>query len=345
MRFRYVVVADVAEVAVRSVDNRAARNAVIAFGGPEALTQREALAIFEDAFAKRCTVTEVPEEALEAQWAAAPDPFSRSFAALMLGVATRRRRIADTFSLTMRVTVCELHDEPDAFAADWSALCAHVGRERSDLVLLPEMLFGRWFAVTRPFDERRWSEAIDAHHRWAPRITELGASAVIHTRPTERSERRLNEAVVVTAEGPRAVHDKRYLPDEEGYWEASWYEAGDSAFEPFVLVGATLGAAICTEMWMLDVSRQYGLRGADIIAVPRVPASSRERWLVGGAFCMSSNRSGVSTAGDAFAGQGWIIDPEGDVLAVTSDAEPFTTRDIDLARSAEAKTTYPRYVW
>jgi N-carbamoylputrescine amidase len=106
-------------------------------------------------------------------------------------------------------------------------------------------------------------------------------------------------------------------------------------------------------MWMLDVSRQYGLRGADIIAVPRVtPASSRERWLVGGraaaivsgAFCVSSNRSGVSVAGDAFGGQGWIIDPEGDVLAVTSDAEPFATHELNLARSAEAKTTYPRYV-
>jgi uncharacterized protein YbjT (DUF2867 family) len=87
VRFRYVAVADVAEVAVRCVDNPAARNAVIAFGGPEALTQREALTRFEDAFGKRFTVTELAEEALQARWAAAPDPFSRSFAALMLGVA------------------------------------------------------------------------------------------------------------------------------------------------------------------------------------------------------------------------------------------------------------------
>ena len=86
-RFRYVAVADVAEVAVRCVDDPAARNAVIAFGGPDALTQREALAIFEEAFAQRFTVTELPGEALERQWAGAPDPFSRSFAALMLGVA------------------------------------------------------------------------------------------------------------------------------------------------------------------------------------------------------------------------------------------------------------------
>ena len=253
----------------------------------------------------------------------------------------------------MRVTVCQLHDEPDAFASDWTALSAYVRRERSELVLLPEMAFGRWFAVTRPFDERRWREAIDAHQTWMPRIDELGAPTVICTRPTERLGRRRNEMIVMTADGARGVHDKRYLPDEDGYWEATWYEAGDGVFEPFAIGEATLGAQICTEMWMLNESRQYGLRGVDVIVVPRVtPASSRERWLVGGraaamvsgAYCVSSNRSGISTGGDPFGGQGWIIHPDGDVLALTSDAEPFATRDIDLAQSAAAKSTYPRYV-
>ena len=87
VRFRYVAVADVAEVAVRCIDHPAARNAVIPFGGPEALTQRDALLRFEEVFGRRFTVSEVPEEALEARWTAAPDPHSRSFAALMLGVA------------------------------------------------------------------------------------------------------------------------------------------------------------------------------------------------------------------------------------------------------------------
>ena len=104
---------------------------------------------------------------------------------------------------------------------------------------------------------------------------------------------------------------------------------------------------------MLDVSRQYGLRGVGLILVPRAtPVTSRERWLVGGrvaaivsgAYCLSSNRSGVSGAGDEFGGQGWIIDPDGEVLAVTSDAERFVTLNVDLQRAADAKATYPRYV-
>lgn len=86
VRFRYVSVYDVAEVAVQCVDNPAVRNAVVAFGGPEALTQREAVRLFERGFGRSFTVTEIPEDALERQFAAAQDPWSASFAGLMLGV-------------------------------------------------------------------------------------------------------------------------------------------------------------------------------------------------------------------------------------------------------------------
>ena len=36
----------------------------------------------------------------------------------------------------MKVTVCQLHDEPDALPWDWERLVAHTHTEHSDLVLL-----------------------------------------------------------------------------------------------------------------------------------------------------------------------------------------------------------------
>lgn len=87
VKFRYVAVSDVAEVAASCVDHPSAHNKVIPFGGPEPLSQREALQRFEQAFAKTFTVTEVPEEILETRWTEAPDPFSKSFAGLMLGIS------------------------------------------------------------------------------------------------------------------------------------------------------------------------------------------------------------------------------------------------------------------
>lgn len=43
-------------------------------------------------------------------------------------------------------------------------------------------------------------------------------------------------------------------------------------------------------------------------------------------------------------GLGWVIDPEGHVLGVTSPKEPFLTVEIDLDLADEAKQTYPRYL-
>jgi len=38
-----------------------------------------------------------------------------------------------------------------------------------------------------------------------------------------------------------------------------------------------------------------------------------------------------------FGGQGWIIDPEGNVLDVTSDQKPFITREINLTFAEQSK--------
>jgi len=86
-RLRYVAVSDVAELAVQALTTPAARDATIPFGGPEELSQRDAVQIFEKVYGKPFAVTEVSEPELEAQWRSAEDPFQKSFAALLLGVA------------------------------------------------------------------------------------------------------------------------------------------------------------------------------------------------------------------------------------------------------------------
>jgi uncharacterized protein YbjT (DUF2867 family) len=83
----YIAVADVAELAVQSLTRPFASKATIPFGGPEPMSQRDAVKLFEEAFGKKFAVTDVPEQALEAQWKAAEDQLQKSFAALMLGVA------------------------------------------------------------------------------------------------------------------------------------------------------------------------------------------------------------------------------------------------------------------
>ncbi len=253
----------------------------------------------------------------------------------------------------MRATVCQLSDEPSVFGVDWAALRRHVEQHKSDLVLLPEMPFATWFATEREFSPKLWGAAIAEHAHWKERLSDLAPATVLSTEPVERNGRRLNEAFVWSAGRAMPAHHKRYLPEEDGFWEASWYEQGDGAFDLADAAGARVGFQVCTELWTLAEARKYGLAGADIIAAPRAtPASSVERWIVAGraaamlagAFCLSSNRSGVSRGGFKFGGAGWIIGPDGEVLAVTSEAEPIITHEIDLEEARAAKSTYPRYV-
>lgn len=253
----------------------------------------------------------------------------------------------------MRVTVCELRDEAAGFAQDWAALAAHARAERSDLVLLPEMPFAPWFALTRTFEAAVWDAAVAAHAHWLTRLPELAPAAVAGSRPVTVEGRRLNEGFLWSpADGYRAVHHKYYLPEDEGFWEASWYARGPAEFEPCDLGPARLGMLICTELWFPQRARAYGQAGAHLVLVPRATGKPTvDKWLAGGRVCavvagayaLSSNH--VSEAPELdLGGQGWAIGVDGEVLAVTSRAQPFATVEIDLDHAARAKHTYPRYV-
>jgi uncharacterized protein YbjT (DUF2867 family) len=74
---------DVAQFAVASLDNPAARNATIELGGPEALSQLQMVQIFEELGGRPFEVEYVPEAALADQQATATDPMQQSFAGLM----------------------------------------------------------------------------------------------------------------------------------------------------------------------------------------------------------------------------------------------------------------------
>lgn len=78
---------DVARAAAAAVSEPAARNMVVEIGGPQALSQREVVRMFEAAGAGEITTESVAESALESQLNAATDPLEKSFAGLMLQCA------------------------------------------------------------------------------------------------------------------------------------------------------------------------------------------------------------------------------------------------------------------
>lgn len=212
-----------------------------------------------------------------------------------------------------------------------------------DLVVLPELAFMPWLCATREVDPVAWARAAEEQH--LERLADIPASVVVGT----RANGRFNEAFTFTADtGLQVLHQKTYLPDEEGFWEASWYDRGPVSFQVIDTPAGRVGTSVCTEMWFT----QHAFAGADIIAVPRAtPIETTEKWLAGGmahavtsgAFCVSSNRS-EAVSGTTMGGAGWIADPDGTMLAVTSAVQPVIVADLDLEVARTAKSTYPRYV-
>ena len=255
----------------------------------------------------------------------------------------------------MKVTVCELHDNLEDFEGDWQNLVVHVKNEKSDLLLLPEMPFYPWMADTDQVNPNIWREAVLTHEKWMSNFNSLEKIIIIGTRPVIISGHFFNEAFIWSQGiGYRNVHKKYYLPNEQGFWEATWYERGEKKFSTIVLNDICIGFLICTELWFTEHARTYAKQGIQLLVCPRASLfSTLEKWILAGrvaaimsgAYCLSSNHRGFSKHGVEFGGKGWIIEPEnGDVLGTTSPENPFLTLEIDLKNADKAKKTYPRDV-
>ncbi|HEX2716188.1 MAG TPA: SDR family oxidoreductase [Gemmatimonadaceae bacterium] len=84
-KISWISLGDVAEFAVRVVDDPKAANSVIELGGPEALSPREVVRVFEEESGRTFRVQQVPEDAIASQPAA--DSFQRAFSSLMRSYA------------------------------------------------------------------------------------------------------------------------------------------------------------------------------------------------------------------------------------------------------------------
>ena len=255
---------------------------------------------------------------------------------------------------TFDVAVCELPAELSPGSPEWRSFCDAVAGAAPDLLLLNEMPFGPWISSRADFDEATWQRSLEHHAQGLARLEELGAGAVAGSRPCRLGDRRVNEAFVWTREtGLSGVHTKQFFPNEEGYYEARWFQAGPRRFAPLPIAGLTAGFLICTELMFNEHARRCGRAGADVVLVPRAAGDrSLGRWLVAarmaaivsGAYVLSSNRAGADSRGQIFGGTGWIIDPSGEVVGATSPTAPLAIHRIDVATVRRAQAEYPCYV-
>ncbi len=237
----------------------------------------------------------------------------------------------------------------------WEAFATRIRNTAADAILLNEMPFGRWVSAEPEFDRTTITGIQQLHDEGLRYLSELNKSIIFGTRAASHDGCSVNEGFVweSTPGASRPVHTKQFFPDEAGYYEARWFERGETHFQTVTAGAITAGFMICTEVMFNEWARHYGRNGANLILVPRAtPAGSIKRWqiamamaaVVSGCYVASSNRAGDDGYGQRFAGRGWIYDPSGDLIAETSPEHPVATAELDLALVELAQREYPCYV-
>jgi N-carbamoylputrescine amidase len=255
----------------------------------------------------------------------------------------------------MRVTVCQLRNNKNDLEHDWQRLIKYLASADSNLLLLPEMPFSPWLAETDQIDEKKWNQSVAEHDHWLSKLEELPVSLIAGTRPVLEGDKRYNEGFLWDSQqGYQPVHRKVNLPNEEGWWEASWYDKGPGNFDIVDVGDCRIGFLICSELWFNEHAREYMKQNVDILVTPRAtPIASVEKWitagktasLVSGAYSLSSNFAPTQESSIDWGGKGWVIEPfEGEILVKTNAQLPFQTVEIDLSIAREAKFSYPRNI-
>jgi N-carbamoylputrescine amidase len=248
--------------------------------------------------------------------------------------------------------ISETFWEPDGGGRLRDRLAEAVERG-ADLAVLPELPFNRWSPATKEPDEA------DAEPMDGPRSrTQAEAAAeggiglvggIIHRDP--ESGRRTSRALVFDRSGTvTATYEKLHLPEEEGFWETSHYEAGDEAPKRIDAFGVPIGLQLCSDVNRPEGTHLLGAQGAIAMINPRATEErTYQRWkmvfranaLTSCCYVLSVNRPhpehGVQIGGPTVA-----IDPNGDVLLETTDTVALVTLDAAVVESA--RRDYPGYL-
>jgi N-carbamoylputrescine amidase len=246
----------------------------------------------------------------------------------------------------------------DAFPEeeDWKRLPAVLERAKGlggDLAVLPELPLNPWSPAGKEPREQDVEDVNGPRQRLMARaaaeagIALLGGAIVREPRTGARH----NTALLYDAEGSCHLrYRKVHLPEEEGYWETSHYEAGIEPPGVSEELGMRLGIQLCS-----DVNRTTGLQilaeqGVEAVLAPRcTPPQSYERWrlvlragaVTACAYVISANRP-APVPGGLIGGPSLVIAPSGEILLETTDPLALTTLDQRVAQGARRE--YPGYL-
>ena len=260
----------------------------------------------------------------------------------------------------MRIALAQQHASPDrdenldrALRAMERALDAG-----ADLVVFSELAIDRFF----PQHEAAEAAAVVAEpipgptaDRISRKARELSLVTVFNMYEAAGDGRRFDSSPVFDGDGTllgitRMVH----ITDYACFHERAYYAPGDCGAPVYDTSVGRIGVAICYDRHYPEYMRSLGAQGAELVVIPQ--AGSVGEWPEGlyeaevrvaafqnGYFAALCNRVGEEEK-LTFAGESFVVDPEGRVLARGKPLEDdLVVADLDLGECAES--TARRLFW
>lgn len=226
----------------------------------------------------------------------------------------------------------------------------------AELVVFPEVVLDRFFPACACASE---ADRAAAHDRAEPipgplteqlaaKAREHGMVIVFNLYELAADGRTYDSSPVIDADGrllgiTRMIH----ITDYEGFHERDYYAPGDRGAPVYDTRAGRIGVAICYDRHYPEYMRALALGGADLVVIPQAgalgewpeglyEAEVRTAAFQNGYFVALANRVGVEDT-MTFAGESFIADPEGRILARGRQLEEdLVIADLDLAQCAES---------
>lgn len=254
----------------------------------------------------------------------------------------------------MRIALVQQHAGPDRAENLARALAAmdRAAEHGAGLVAFAELALERFFPC-RPDDAEAAGRAepipgplADAI---AARARDRSLVTVFNMYERGPDGRCFDSSPVFDADGAllgvtRMVH----IADYEGFHEKAYYTPGDRGAAVYDTAVGRVGVAICYDRHYPEYMRALGVAGARLVVIPQAglegewpegmfEAEVRTAAFQNGYFAALCNRAGVEGEGMRFAGESFVADPWGRILARgASGADDLVLADLDLAACAEA---------
>ena len=249
------------------------------------------------------------------------------------------------------------HDDPKKHQEVLEARIKEAVFRGAELVCLQELTLSPYFCTRANVDPRIYQEDVET----GPTAQFLGAIAkelgvTITASLFEKAG--FNTAVAFNETGHLiAKTRKQHIPSGEKYFENYYFKAGDSDYPVHTLVRHKVGLPTCYDQWFPELSRIYGLKGAEILiyptaigAEPTAPGfDSKPLWqkvmlaqgIMANCFIVAVNRIGIED-GLEFYGSSFISNPLGEILVSAPRNEPAVlVAELDFSAISLMRRLFP----